>query len=186
MSPGERVRLKLDPTRSGVLVKAKPRGALTLWLVRFPDQPSWIPEDQLEPEAEALSDPIELLSRGQLAGVSALRRLLTHVRLSGRLANVVYSMETTNTEFYAYQFKPVLKFLNSPANGLLIADEVGLGKTIEAGLVWTEIRSRYDAQRLLVLCPAMLQSKWKMELYERFGVEAEIVDARRTLEVLQA
>lgn len=115
-----------------------------------------------------------------------MRRLLTHVRLSGRLANVVYSMETANTEFFAHQFKPVLKFLNSPASGLLIADEVGLGKTIEAGLIWTELRSRYDAQRLLVLCPAVLQAKWKTELYERFGVEAEIADARRTLELLQA
>lgn len=186
MKPGDQVRLKLDPSRSGVLVKSRQTGALVLWLVRFPDQPSWVPEDQLEPEAEALSDPIELLAKGQLAGAAALRRLLTHVRLSGRLANVVYSMETTNTEFYAHQFKPVLKFLNSPANGLLIADEVGLGKTIEAGLVWTELRSRYDAQRLLVLCPAVLQGKWKAELYDRFGVEAEVADARRTLEVLQA
>jgi superfamily II DNA or RNA helicase len=186
MQLGDQVRLKLDPSRSGVLVKARPKGTLTLWLVRFPDQPSWVPEDQLEPEEEVLADPIELLARGKLAGASALRRLLTHVRLSGRLANVVYSMETTNTEFYAHQFKPVLKFLNSPANGLLIADEVGLGKTIEAGLVWTELRSRYDAQRLLVLCPAMLQSKWKAELHERFGVEAEIADAQHVLEVLQA
>jgi len=167
-------------------VKAKPKGALTLWLVRFPDQPNWIPEDQLEREAETPADPIELLARGELAGTSALRRLLTHVRLSGRLANVVYSMETTNTEFYAHQFKPVLKFLNSPANGLLIADEVGLGKTIEAGLIWTELRSRFDAQRLLVLCPAVLQPKWQAELRERFGVEAEIAGARRVLDVLQA
>jgi len=185
MNPGDRVRLRLDPSRSGVLVKTRPRGSLNLWLVQFPDQPGWIPEDQLEPEAELPPDPIEMLAEGQLSGAAALRRLLTHVRLSGRLANVVYSMETTNTEFYAHQFKPVLKFLNSPASGLLIADEVGLGKTIEAGLVWTELRSRYDAQRLLVLCPAVLQGKWKTELYERFGVEAEIVDAKRTLEVLQ-
>lgn len=185
MAPGDQVRLRLDPSRSGVLIKAHPKGPLTLWLVRFPDQPSWIPEDQLEPEKDLPSDPIELLAQGDLAGAAALRRLLTHVRLSGRLANVVYSMETTNTEFYAHQFKPVLKFLNSPANGLLIADEVGLGKTIEAGLVWTELRSRYDAQRLMVLCPAMLQSKWKAELYDKFGVEAEVADAKRTLEVLQ-
>lgn len=186
MQPGDQVRLRLDPSRSGVLVKARPKGALTLWLVRFPDQPSWIPEDQLEAEADAPSDPIELLAQGDVAGAAALRRLLTHVRLSGRLANVVYSMETTNTEFFAHQFKPVLKFLNSPANGLLIADEVGLGKTIEAGLVWTELRSRYDAQRLLVLCPAVLQGKWKAELYDKFGVEAEVVDAKTTMEVLQA
>jgi SNF2 family DNA or RNA helicase len=185
MNPGDRVRLRLDPSRSGVLVRARERGPLRLWMVQFPDQPSWVPEDQLEAEAADLQDPIEMLGDGKLSGAAALRRLLTHVRLSGRLANVVYSMETTNTDFYAHQFKPVLKFLNSSASGLLIADEVGLGKTIEAGLLWTELRSRYDAQRLLVLCPAVLQGKWKTELYERFGVEAEIVDARRTLEVLQ-
>lgn len=185
MNPGDPVRLKLDPSRRGVLVKARPKGALTLWLVHFADQPSWVPEDQLEPEGESAVDPIELLGNGELAGTTALRRLLTHVRLSGRLANVVYSMETTNTEFYAHQFKPVLKFLNSAANGLLIADEVGLGKTIEAGLLWTELRSRYDAQRLLVLCPAVLMPKWKTELFERFGVEAEIADAKRVLDVLQ-
>jgi len=186
MNLGERVRLKLDPSRSGVLVKAKSRGSLTLWLVQFPDQPSWIPEDQLEIEASMAEDPIELLTLGELSGAIALRRLLTHVRLSGRLANVIYSMETTNTDFYAHQFKPVLKFLNSPANGLLIADEVGLGKTIEAGLLWTELRSRYDAQRLLVLCPAVLQDKWKAELHERFGVDAEITGSKRLLEILQA
>jgi len=186
MQPGDQVRLRLDPSSTGVLLRAKPREALTLWLVRFPDRTNWIPEDQLELVTETPEEPIELLQLGKLAGASALRRLLTHVRLSGRLANVVYSMETTNTEFYAHQFKPVLKFLNSPANGLLIADEVGLGKTIEAGLVWTELRSRFDAQRLLVLCPAVLQPKWQAELRERFGVEAEIADARRTLDVLQA
>jgi superfamily II DNA or RNA helicase len=186
MQPGDSVRLRLDPTRIGVLLTARKRGALRLWRVRFPDQANWIPEDQLEPVDDAPADPIELLAEGKLAGASVLRRLLTHVRLSGRLANVVYSMETTNTEFYAHQFKPVLKFLSSPANGLLIADEVGLGKTIEAGLIWTELRSRFDAQRLLVLCPAVLQPKWQLELRERFGVEVEIADARGVHEVLQA
>jgi hypothetical protein len=60
-------------------------------------------------------------------------------------------MEATNTDFYAYQFKPAIKILESPANGILIADEVGLGKTVEAGLIWTELRSRFDMRRLLVL-----------------------------------
>ena len=90
---------------------------------------------------------------------SDLRRNLTHVRLSGRLANVIYSMDVTGTDFYAYQFKPVLKLLNSATSGILVADEVGLGKTIEAGLIWTELRSRFDFRRLMVLCPAVLREK---------------------------
>lgn len=86
---------------------------------------------------------------------------------------MVYSMDTTNTDFLAYQYKPVLAFLNSPSNGILIADEVGLGKTIEAGLIWTELRARHDdARRLVVVCPAMLREKWCDELRTRFGVDA--------------
>jgi SNF2 family DNA or RNA helicase len=76
-----------------------------------------------------------------------------------------------------HQYKPVLLFLESPSKGLLIADEVGLGKTIEAGLIWTELRARVDARRLLVICPKMLCDKRRMELRNRFGVEAVIVDA---------
>ena len=71
----------------------------------------------------------------------------------------------------------MLSFLESPSKGLLIADEVGLGKTIEAGLIWTELRARVDARRLLVVCPKMLCDKWRLELRNRFGVEATIVDA---------
>ena len=74
-----------------------------------------------------------------------LRTVLIHIQLSGRLADMIYSMEATNTDFYAFQFKPVVKLINSPSNGLLIADEVGLGKTIEAGLIWTELKARFDA-----------------------------------------
>jgi SNF2 family DNA or RNA helicase len=92
-------------------------------------------------------------------------------------------METTNTDFYAYQFKPVLKFINTAAKGLLIADEVGLGKTIEAGLIWTELRSRLDFRRLLVLCPAVLKDKWKSELSQRFGMRAETRSAAELFEL---
>ena len=90
-------------------------------------------------------------------------------------------MEATETDFYAYQFKPVIKLMNSPTDALLIADEVGLGKTIEAGLVWTELRARLDCDRLLVACPKTLCQKWQDELASRFGVEAQIADARSLL-----
>src|SRR3546814_2773206 len=84
-----------------------------------------------------------------------------------------------------HQFKPLLALLDSPSRGLLIADEVGLGKTIEAGLIWTELRFRTNATRLLVVCPAMLTDKWKKELSNRFGTDARIMGAAELLEWLE-
>lgn len=186
MSP-QRIRLTGDPTRVGVWTgEERDRATQRILQILFPEGMQWVPEDQLEFVSSWRESPLDLL-RGDhpLGGVKDLRRTLTHVRLAGRLADVIYSMETTNTDFYPYQFKPVLKLLNSPSNGLLIADEVGLGKTIEAGLIWTELRSRFDMRRLLVTCPAVLREKWRDELYEKMGVDAEIVDARGVYNHLQ-
>jgi len=185
--PGQRVRLRGDPMRVGVCMgNERHRSNQRLLQVVFTDSTSWVPEDQLEFLSSWRDSPRDLLDSDRpLSGVRDLRRTLTHVRLTGRLADVIYSMETTNTDFYAYQFKPVLKLLNSPSNSLLIADEVGLGKTIEAGLIWTELRSRYDMRRLLVLCPAVLREKWRDELYYKMGIEADIVGVQELLRVLR-
>lgn len=178
LEPGTTVRLRADPGRLGIITgRKRERAGKTLWQVRFPDGTSYYKEVHLEILSEVEEDPIELLRKGKLGRAKDLRGNLTHIRLTGRLANLIYSMDTTNTDFYAYQFKPVLNFLDAPSNGILIADEVGLGKTIEAGLIWTELKSRFDIQRVMVLCPAMLQEKWQDELRFRFSVDAEVLRA---------
>ena len=178
MNPGSRVRLKSDPGRVGVTTgRSRERGGRIFWQVTFPDGSQYLSEKQLEVVPDDHEDILDLISQGKFGRALDLRGATTHIRLTGRLADLIYSMEITNTDFYSYQFKPVLKFLESPSNGLLIADEVGLGKTIEAGLIWTELRTRFDARRLMVLCPAMLREKWRAELRLRFGIEAEILDA---------
>ena len=181
------VRLKHDPLRMGTLTDAEPRSrrGRRLLQVRFPDFPKRVPEDQLEPVPEERMNPLDLLDEGKLGTPADMRRTLTHVRLTGRLADIIYSMEATNTDFYAYQFKPVLKLLQTPTNGLLIADEVGLGKTIEAGLIWTEIRSRFNLKRLVVLCPASLREKWRDELINKMGLRPEICGVKDTLRILK-
>ncbi|MBM3575824.1 MAG: DEAD/DEAH box helicase, partial [Alphaproteobacteria bacterium] len=75
--------------------------------------------------------------------------------------------------------------LNSPTDALLIADEVGLGKTIEAGLIWTELRARLESNKLAVLCPKTLCDKWRVELDKRFGVDAKIVGASDFFDALE-
>jgi superfamily II DNA or RNA helicase len=185
LAAGTAVRLKSDPGRQGVTTgRTRQQAGILKYQVGLPEGRSWYPDYELE-VIDDEPDWEELLSSGRFGRVRDLRRNITHIHLSGRLANLVYSMDATNTDFYAYQYKPVLSFLDSPSRGLLIADEVGLGKTIEAGLIWTELRARYDARRLLVVCPAMLREKWKSELAQRFGIDAEILDAKDLYHRLQ-
>src|SRR5690606_14634498 len=109
----------------------------------------------LEPADTELDDREQVLA-GKFASASHLRKRLTSVQLAGQLSEMIYSLDTTDTQFMPHQFKPLLALLDSPSKGVLIADEVGLGKTIEAGLIWTELRFRTHATRLLVVCPAVL------------------------------
>ena len=184
--PGCRVRLKHDPGRIGIITgNTRKIRDLCRWQVAFPEGDQYVPEDQLEVVTQGGEDALDQLERGRFGDELDLRRTITHTRLTGRLADVIYSMETTGTDFYAHQFKPVVKLMNSVSRGILIADEVGLGKTIEAGLIWTELRTRLDFRRLLVLCPAVLCEKWQRELRNRFGVEADIMDAKATLSRLR-
>ncbi|MDP7400237.1 MAG: SNF2-related protein, partial [Lentisphaeria bacterium] len=88
---------------------------------------------------------------------------LTRAKLREQLTDTVYSFRATRTIFRPYQFRPVMKLLRTGRHRLLIADEVGLGKTIEAGLIWTEFDARGQADRVLVVCPSMLVPKWIRE-----------------------
>lgn len=183
LSPGDKVRVKANPGRVGVLLNEfdGPSHRRKV-LVKFNDgDEDFLLMASLEKILNEKPKPYESIVAGRFGKVDDLRSAITYYRLSGKLANLIYSLNTTNTHFLPYQFKPVLQFLESPYNGILIADEVGLGKTIEAGLIWTELKARMDARRLLVICPAMLREKWKDELSNRFGVEAEIVDAKELL-----
>jgi superfamily II DNA or RNA helicase len=186
ISPGCQVRLKTDSVRGGVVQQGeKVQAGRKMLPIQFLDGAvKWLPESALEVVPPAAPPLIDRFSAGRFAAPEWLRRTLARIRVTGRLSDVVYSMEATETNFYAYQFKPVLKLLNSPTDALLIADEVGLGKTIEAGLIWTELRARLEANRLLVLCPKTLCDKWRMELDYRFGVDARIVDAGELIELL--
>jgi len=58
---------------------------------------------------------------------------------------------------------------------LLIADDVGIGKTIEAGLIARELLDRTEVKRLAVLCPPHLCDQWQRELWEKFHIEAVVV-----------
>src|SRR5947209_11300563 len=76
----------------------------------------------------------------------------------------------------AYQLEPLRKALRLPRVNLFIADDVGLGKTIEAGLIARELLLRKKAQDIVVACPPSMLSQWRDELETRFGLTFEILD----------
>ncbi|MFB5676438.1 DISARM system SNF2-like helicase DrmD [Paenibacillus terreus] len=75
-----------------------------------------------------------------------------------------------------YQLDPLVRAIDMARVNLLIADDVGLGKTIEAGLVIQELLVRHRARTVFIVCPATLQIKWKNEMREKFGLDFRIVD----------
>lgn len=76
-----------------------------------------------------------------------------------------------------YQLDPVVRALSMPRVNLLIADDVGLGKTIEAGLVVQELILRHRVRTVLIACPSSLQVQWQEEMRDKFGLEFRIVDS---------
>ena len=75
-----------------------------------------------------------------------------------------------------FQLDPLVRAIDMARVNLLIADDVGLGKTIEAGLVIQEMLLRHRARTVLIICPASLQEKWRVEMLEKFGLDFRIVD----------
>ena len=78
-----------------------------------------------------------------------------------------------------YQLEPVSRAIRAPRVNLLLADDVGLGKTIEAGLVAQELLLRNRARRIMIVCPAGLTVKWRDEMAEKFGLDFTVIDSER-------
>ena len=174
----DRVRLRAEPAKIGVILgDPLPYGSSHAYLVFFSaDDCPQVNEAELEPLER---EDLHVLPR------DAFLRALLLAKVQNPLTDLLYAYEASRTQSEAYQFKPVLKFLESPASGILIADEVGLGKTIEAAIIHQELSARETIRRVLIVCPAGLRDKWQMELATRFDEQFTIMrtsDIRRDLE----
>jgi len=182
---GKPVVHRANPGRLGVLTGRTLQAMFLMAEVDWGSQSEFVDISQLVArDHTARPDTDSDVQSGRYGTVDDLRRRITFEKLRGLLTDVFYSMKTSEIDFYAHQFKPVLRFIESATNRLLIADEVGLGKTIEAGLIWTEWQAREKARRLLVVCTPMTVPKWLRELQDRFQLAAEATDARHLLELL--
>ena len=137
----------------------------------------WYPED-------VISSIEDQGQSTQVVSQTAFLKDLTITKLESQLTDTLYSYLASRTYVEPYQFRPALKFLESPNQRLLLADEVGLGKTIEAGIIYLELKARLDLRRILVVCPSSLRNKWRDELLNRFDEDFVPMEARDFREFL--
>jgi len=134
---------------------------------------------ELEPGARIL----ESMSLPEPTGFDEPRRLdafLNAVRWGAASSADLRALQApfrSGVDTEEYQLDPVVRAIQMPRVNLLIADDVGLGKTIEAGLVLQELLIRHRARRVLIVCPAALQIQWRDQMRDKFGLEFRIVDS---------
>ena len=140
-------------------------------------------QDNQKPENEndierflEIKDLFDRCLQGDFRGYSDFQVYNTTFKIDNSSNNTLSSIKASKTLFKTYQYLPLMKLLNSEMHRLLIADEVGLGKTIEAGHIMLELKARQELKNVLVVCPTSLKSKWQEELYERFGLNFEIYE----------
>ncbi len=156
--PTQLVRLKSNPLEVGPVVDVQVMDAENRYKVFIDGTPKSFYESQLE--AEISEDQQRLVPLNQFhAHLTALQ--IQHPSLS-----TLYSLNAARVDFIPYQFRPVLKFIQADRPRLLIADGVGVGKTIEAGLILRELQARREVRSVLVICPRPLvtEKKWLLEM----------------------
>ena len=95
-------------------------------------------------------------------------------KMFGNSNDIIATLKSSKTTFLPYQFKPLNKFLKSDNRRILIADEVGLGKTIEAGYILAELSLRGQIKNCLIICKSSLKEKWQTELKNKFAFDFKI------------
>ena len=130
-------------------------------------------EDSLQ-ECFNTDDVFELCENRNFASYDDYMIVNTLFKIDNVNNNTISTLRASRTQFKAYQFKPLLKFFSSPEKRILIADEAGLGKTIEAGHILLELKARKEFRHAIIVCPKSLREKWKSEMDQRFGIDFTI------------
>jgi ATP-dependent helicase HepA len=157
--PGQIVYVRADPSHRGAVISVLPGKPESRFKVFLGGETRTYYASQLQAE-DALDDETAFLPCEQFhAYLTALQ-----IRYPG--LSTLYSLNAARVDFIPYQFRPVLRFIKSDRPRLLIADGVGVGKTIEAGLILRELQARRDIRSVLIVCPRPLvtERKWMNEM----------------------
>jgi len=158
------VYLVSDPKINGVVMSLKNLGDITQYNVFVNNEIKQYYTGQI-----AL---VEKSAGYNWISLTEMRSYLTAYQINNPSSQNLYSLNSARIDFVPYQFRPALKMIHADKPRILIADSVGVGKTIEAGLIIKELEARSDLERVLVICPKPLvaERKWELEM-KRFDEE---------------
>ncbi|WP_281806408.1 DEAD/DEAH box helicase [Methylocystis echinoides] len=156
---GDVVALRSSPSTILPVIEVIPGGAEHRYRVFQNNARATYYESQLQAALASDEAPTVL-------SVPQLHAHLTALQILSPSTGNLFSLRSGRVQFVPYQYRPVLKLIRADRPRLLIADEVGVGKTIEAGLIIRELRARMDISSVLVICPKALvaEQKWFREL----------------------
>lgn len=169
ITKGTVVRLKARPDITGAVLDVVPSDTESRISVFHGGEVATYYESQIE--------TITLINKPNHVEPEELHASLTAIQLRHPSTRHLYSLYSSRINFVPYQFRPVLKLINADRPRILIADEVGVGKTIEAGLILKELQARRELKTVLVICPKPLiaERKWMEEL-KRFDEQFTHID----------
>ncbi|MCB1563884.1 MAG: DEAD/DEAH box helicase family protein, partial [Alphaproteobacteria bacterium] len=168
---GSIVALKSSPERQGAIIALEGREPSSRCTVFIDGKPQPFYLSQLQP----VQEPQEK----NLVSLPELHSLLTCMQVNHPSMATLYSLNAARIDFVPYQFRPALKIIQADQPRILIADGVGVGKTIEAGLIMRELQARHEINSVLIICPKPLvaERKWEVEM-KRFDERFTQLDGK--------
>src|SRR3972149_1530946 len=133
----------------------------------------------------ALLEPAPSLDRKSLTAFGIWRSAHDALRLQSPNGGRYAAFHAGRISPEPYQFAPLARLLSGPRRSLLIADDVGLGKTIEAGICLVELIARGVGKRILLVVPPGLIPQWLDEMWEKFGLEFQSIENSASLDRAQ-
>ena len=163
LAAGAQVRLVARPEIVGVVMDSSSTGPAARYRVFMEGTVQTL-------FAEQISEIVTPDSSQEVIPAATMHRTLSAHQLLKPSSRLLYSLNAGRVDYEPYQFRPVLKLVQADRPRLLIADDVGVGKTIEAGFILKELQARQELQSVLVFCPKSLvtEDKWRSEL-KRFS-----------------
>ena len=152
------VYLISDPQKRGFVTGISKIGSTTKYSVFI--------DNAIRTYYEGQIAPVISTTEYNWVDVDHFRNMMTSYQINNPSGQNLYSLNSARIDFVPYQFRPALKMIHSDEPRILIADSVGVGKTIEAGLIIKELSARQVLEKILIICPMPLvaERKWELEM----------------------